>query len=207
MHLLLTGDTGGVDIEATGSDLVGVRVGLEDIEELQVRLGSLNRDDISIESNDVSEDGVEVGVTEVRVDLGLVLDSSGGETERVDSPGEVLVPVDLTEGKSFTNGGLVDLDGEDTGSGEIVDLITEGKSKLLALNLSGDIDTRVSPVEDGDGTGKHSLDGGLGKSLGVGGPLDGHRGRSGNIGDDDGRTNVSGSVTNASTTCMSNSSE
>ena len=111
------------------------------------------------------EDGVEVGVTEVRVDLSVILDSGGRESERVDGPGEVGVPVDISKGetlidslatargegrgrrRTLSNGGLVDLNGEELGGLEVDDLISESERELLALSLSGDVDSREGPVE------------------------------------------------------------
>jgi hypothetical protein len=137
---------------------------------------------------------VEVGVAEVRVGLSLVLNTGGSETERVDSPGEVLVPFGLPQGETFTDRRLVDLDSEDTSLLEVDDLVTESESELLALNLLGNIGTGEGPVEDGDGTGEHTLHGALGEGLSVGRPADGDGSRAGDVGDDDRGTNVSGSV-------------
>lgn len=47
LHLLNRGDTGRVDIIQTRANLVGVLLRLEDLEELLVRLGVLDGDDIS----------------------------------------------------------------------------------------------------------------------------------------------------------------
>jgi hypothetical protein len=100
----------------------------------------------------VVEDEVEVRVAEVGVSLSLVLDTGGSELERVDGPGEVGVPVDLTEGKTLTDSGLVDLDGEDAGLLEVDNLVAKGEGELLALDLLRDVGTGEGPVEDGDGT-------------------------------------------------------
>jgi len=137
---------------------------------------------------------VEVRVAEVRVSLSLVLYTGGSETERVDSPGEVLVPLGLPQGKTLSDCGFIDLNGEDTGLLEVDNLVTKSESELLALNLLGDIGTGEGPVEDGDGTGKHTLHGALGEGLSVGRPSDSDRSGSGDVGNDDRRTNVSGSV-------------
>lgn len=84
--------------------------------------------------------------------LGGVLDAGGGEAEGVDGPGEVGVPVDLAEGKTLADSGLIDLDGEDAGGLEVDDLVAESERELLGLNLAGDINTGERPVEDGDGS-------------------------------------------------------
>lgn len=88
-----------MDVVDTGADLVGVAIVFEGVEELHVRLGGLDRDDISIETLDRGEDVVEVGVAEVRVSLQLVGDTRGGELERVDSPLEISIPVSAAERK------------------------------------------------------------------------------------------------------------
>jgi hypothetical protein len=93
----------------------------------------------------------------VRGDEGRVLNTRGREPERVDGPKEVGVPVLLSEGKTLSDGGLVDLDGVNAGLLEVANLVSEGESELLALDLSGDVDSGERPVEDGDGSGKHSL--------------------------------------------------
>lgn len=70
-----------MDVVDTGADGVGVAVVLEGVEQLQVSLGGLDGDDIGVETLDGGEDVVEVGVAEVRVGLGLVLEAGGGELE------------------------------------------------------------------------------------------------------------------------------
>lgn len=103
---------------------------------------------ISVKSLDRGEDVSKVGVTEVGVDLDVVLNTRGGESERVNGPGEVVVPVGLSERKTLSDSGLVHLDSLDTSVGEVNDLVSEGKSKLLRLNLLGDIGSREGPVKD-----------------------------------------------------------
>lgn len=136
---------------------VGVTVTLEAVEERHVGLRGLDGDDIGVEGDDVGEDRVKVGVAEVRVSLGRVTDTGSREPERVNGVGEVRVPVDLAEGESLSDCGLVDLDGEDSGGLEVVDLVTEGEGELLALHLTGDVHAREGPVEDGRRSREHSL--------------------------------------------------
>ena len=99
LDLLLARDTGRMDVIDTRPDLVGVAKLLEGGEQLEVRLGGLDRDDVGIKTLNGGEDVVEVGVTEVRVGLGRVGDTGSGELEGVHSPGEVVIPVDTTERK------------------------------------------------------------------------------------------------------------
>ena len=97
--LLVSGNTGGVDVVDAGADLVGVTVLLEGVQELEVALRRLDGDDVSVKALDGGEDVVKVGVAEVRVGLGDVFDTGGGKTEGVDSPGKVIVPIDPAERK------------------------------------------------------------------------------------------------------------
>jgi hypothetical protein len=194
LDLLLSGNSGRVDVVNTGTDLVRVAVRLEDVEELEVSLGGLDRDDVGVESLDGREDVSKVRVTEVRVDLGLVSNTRGRQSERVDGPGEVVVPVGLSEGKTFSDSRLVDLNGLDTGVGKVDDLVSESEGELLGLDLLGDIGSGERPVENGNGTSQHSLHGLVRDLLGVRRPSDSHGGRSGDVRDDNGGSNVSGSV-------------
>jgi len=75
-----------VDVVDTGANVAGVGLVLEDLEELGVALAVLDGEDISIERGNGVEEVLELGVAEVGVDLGRVLDTSAGELEGVDSP-------------------------------------------------------------------------------------------------------------------------
>lgn len=189
-NLLVAGDTRRVDVVNTRTDLVGVAVLLEGVQELHVALRCLDGDDISVEALNGGEDVVEVGVAEVRVGLESIGNASSRELEGIDSPLEVAVPVRATKGETFTNSGLVDLDGGDTGLLEINDLVAEGKGKLLGLELARDIRTRERPVQDSDRPSEHTLHGALGNALGVRTPLDSDGPGTADVGDDDGRTDV-----------------
>lgn len=68
--------------------------------------------------------------------------------ERSNGPLEVVVPVGLSEGKSLSDSGLVDLDGLDTGSLQIGNLVPQSEGELLALNLSRGIGSGERPVQD-----------------------------------------------------------
>jgi len=99
LDLLASGDTRRVDIVNTRTNLVSVSIVLEGLEQLHVALGRLDGDDIGIQTLDGWEDIIEVGVTEVRVGLGGIGDAGGGETERVNGPSEVVIPIRATERK------------------------------------------------------------------------------------------------------------
>lgn len=89
--LLFAGDTGRVDIVDTGSDVTGVGLVNEHLEELGVRLAVLDTEDISVEGGNGVEEVLELGVTEVRVDLSSITDTCGGKAESLDSPCEVVL--------------------------------------------------------------------------------------------------------------------
>jgi hypothetical protein len=97
--LLLAGDTRRVNVVYTRTNLVGVTVLLEGVEELHVTLRELDRDDIDIETLNGGEDVTKVGVAEVRVCLSSTGRTSSGELECVHSPFQVLIPVRTTERK------------------------------------------------------------------------------------------------------------
>ena len=189
-HLVLAGDTRRVDVKDTGADVRRVADLLEGAEQVLTRLGVLDRDHVGVELDDRLHDEREVRVAEVRSNVHGVRAARGGETERVDGPSEVAGPVLLAERETLTDGGLVDLDGTNTGLLEVDDLVAEGKGDLLGLHLLADVGTGERPVEDGDGAGKHALHGLLGEALGVRRPADGHGSGTADVRDNDGGTNV-----------------
>lgn len=194
LDLLLSGNTGRVDVIHTRPDLVRVAVVLEGVEELHVALRRLDGDDVGVEVLDGREDVVKVGVAEVRVGLESVADTGGRDLEGGEGPRQVLSPVSLAKRETLTESGLVDLDGADATLLEIDDLVTESKRELLALDLTGDILTREGPVQDGDRAGKHTLHGLAGQALSVLRPLDSHGLGTADVGDDDGGTDVARAV-------------
>jgi hypothetical protein len=99
LNLLLARNTGRVDVVDTRPDLVRVTKLLESRQQLEVALGSLDGDDVRIETLDRREDVVEVRVAEVRVGLSSITNTGGGEPEGVDSPGKISIPVDAAERK------------------------------------------------------------------------------------------------------------
>jgi hypothetical protein len=106
LELGLRGNTRAVDVVDTRADVAGVSLVNEDLEELGVRLGVLDGEDIGIQGGDgwrqsqslwltrgnnqhTVEEVLELGVAEVRVDLSRVLNTGGGQLEAVDGPLEV----------------------------------------------------------------------------------------------------------------------
>lgn len=185
--LLLTGNTRGVDVVNTRSNVSGISGVNEDAEQLGIRLAVLNGQDVGIESGNGVEEVLELGVAEVRVDLSGILNASGGQLEGVDSPLEVSVTLlARAEGETLTKSRLVDLDNVDTSLLEVNDLISEGKGKLLSLDRLVNVVTRERPTQASDGAGKHTLHGLAGDGDGVLGFLDRHGGRSGDVTNNDG---------------------
>jgi len=143
LDLLLAWDTGRVDIIDTRTDMAGISLIDEDLEELGIGLAVLDGEHISVESGDGVEEVLELGVAEVGMDLGRVLDTGNGETERLDGPVKVcLALLSGTERKTFTESRLIDLNDVDTSSLEVNNFVTKSKSKLLSLNGLVNIITR-----------------------------------------------------------------
>ena len=195
LDLLLGRNTGRVDVVDTGSDVARVGLILEDAEELGIGLGVLDGKDIGIEGGDGVEEVLELRVTEVRVDLSVVVDTGGGETERLDGPVEVGNTLGAgAERETLTESGLIDLDDLDTGGLEVNNLVAEGKGELLSLDGLVDIVTRERPTETGDRTSKHALHGAAGERSGVLGLLDGHGSGARDISNNDRRTDAARTV-------------
>jgi hypothetical protein len=107
LELSLGGNTRAVDVVDTRADVAGVGLVNEDLEELGVRLGVLNGENIGIKGGDswgssqyvviegtmsmglTVEEVLELRVAEVGVDLGRVLNVGSGQLEAVDGPLEV----------------------------------------------------------------------------------------------------------------------
>ena len=86
-----------MNIVDTGANLVSVSVVLEGLEQLHVALRRLDGNNVRIQALDGWENVVEVGVAEVRVGLGGVGDTGRGETEGINGPGEVMIPINTTK--------------------------------------------------------------------------------------------------------------
>ena len=74
------------------------------------------------------------------MNLRVVLDTRGSKTERKRSPLDVLITLlTIPEGKTLTDGRLVDLDDFNIGILKIIDLISKSKGKLEGLVLGRNI--------------------------------------------------------------------
>src|ERR1700761_6708048 len=91
LDLLLAWNTRAVDVVNTWTNMAWISLGNEDLEKLGIRLAVLDGQDIGIESGDGVQEVLELRVTEVRVDLGAVLYTSGRQLEAVAGPSEVFL--------------------------------------------------------------------------------------------------------------------
>jgi len=195
LDLLLAGNSGRVDVVDTGTDVSGVVLVNEDLEELSVTLAVLDGEDISVEGGDGVEEVLELRVTEVRVNLSGVLDTSSRKLEAVYGPVEVsLTLLAGTERETLTESRLVNLDDVNTGSLKINNLVAESESKLLSLDGLVNIVTRERPTKTSDGTSKHTLHGLAADAGGVLALLDGHGSRTRDITDEDWWSDATGTV-------------
>jgi hypothetical protein len=70
---------------------------LEGLQQLHVTLRRFDRNYICVETLDIREDIVKVGVAEVRVGLEVVGDTGGRQFEGVDRPCQILFPIRPTK--------------------------------------------------------------------------------------------------------------
>lgn len=184
-----------MNVVDTRPDVAGVSSIFKDPQQLRIRLGVLDGEYIGIQGSDGVEEVLELRVTEVGVDLGVVLDTSGSETESLDSPAYICLTFCAgAERETLAESGLIDLDDVDTSGLEINNLVAEGKSKLFSLNGLVNIVTGERPPQTGDRTSEHTLHGLLGKCSSVLRLLDGHRKRPRYITDDNGGTDATRSI-------------
>ena len=196
LDLLLAGNTGRVDVVDTGSNVTRVGLVNEDLEELSIRLAVLNAQNIGIQRSNGVEEVLEFRVTEVRVDLSAIGNTSGGQAESLNSPGKVLLTLLTgTERETLTKSGLVNLDDLDASSLKVNNFVTESESQLLSLDGLVDIVTRERPAETGDGTRKHTLHGLLRDRSSILGLLDGHGSGTRDVTDNDRWAHATRSVT------------
>ncbi|KAH3667498.1 hypothetical protein OGAPHI_003147 [Ogataea philodendri] len=190
--LLLRWDSRRVDVEQSQSNVVWIVGELLDVFRI-VLLGELDRNNIGVQGLDVVR--VKVGVTEVRVDLGVVTDTRGGNSERLSSPLQVVGSLlTSSQWQTFSDGWLVDLDNSDTSSLQVVDLVSQSKGQLQRLHLLGNIVSWERPSQTGNWTGQHTLQWLLGQRLSVNTLLDRHGLWSRNVTNDNRWSNVSGTV-------------
>ena len=184
-----------MNVVDTWTDVAWVSLINEDAQELGIRLGVLNRENIGVKSGNGVEEVLELGVAEVGMDLGRVLNTSGGKAESLDGPGEVgSALLSGTEWETLTKSWLIDLDDGDTGLLEVNDLVAEGKSKLLGLDGLVNIITWEGPSQAGDWASQHSLHWLLGDGDSELGLLDGHWCWARDVANNDWWTNAAGTV-------------
>ncbi len=78
-----------MDIVNPGADGVGVVVAFEGFEQIQLRAGGLDGDDVGIEAGNVLDDVIELGIAHVGVDLRGVANPVGAQAKARHRPVEV----------------------------------------------------------------------------------------------------------------------
>lgn len=86
-----------MDVVDTRTDLVGVTVLPESLQQLHIALRELDRNDIGVKTFNGQENIAEVGVAEVGMGLSVITDTRCSELESVNRPFQVLVPVRVTK--------------------------------------------------------------------------------------------------------------
>ncbi|QBM86523.1 hypothetical protein METSCH_A11680 [Metschnikowia aff. pulcherrima] len=190
--LLLGRNSWRVNVEQAQANVVRVVRELSDVVGV-VLLGELNGHNVGVQSLDVVR--VQVGVAEVRVDLRGVLDTGGGDSEGLSSPVQVVGSLlASSQRQALSDGRLVHLDHGDTGSLQVLNLVSQGQAQLQGLHLLRNVVSWERPSETGHRTGQHTLDRQLGQGLRVNGLLHGHGLRSGHVTNNDRWSHVSGAV-------------
>ncbi|KAH3665337.1 hypothetical protein OGATHE_004153 [Ogataea polymorpha] len=172
-HKLLLGwNSWRVDVEQSKTNVVWIVGELLDVLRI-VLLRELNGDNVGVQGFDVVR--VKVGVAEVRVDLSVVSDTRGRDSERLSSPLQVVGSL-LTgsQWQSLSDGWLVDLNDGNTSGFEVVDLVSQSKRQLQRLHLLGNIVSWERPSQTGDWTGQHTLHWFFGQRLGIDTFFNGH---------------------------------
>jgi hypothetical protein len=195
LDLLLAGNTRRVNVVHTRTNVAWVSLVNKDLQQLSIALAVLNGEYVSIESSDGVEEVLELGVAEVGVNLSRIRNTGSGKLEAVNGPREIVLTLAAgTEGKTLTEGGLIDLDDVDTCSFEVDDLIAESKGKLLSLDRLVNIITWEGPSQASDWTSKHTLHRLLGDGCSVLGLLDGHWRWTRDVPNDDWWTDAAGAI-------------
>ena len=127
------------------------------MDDLHAGAGGLDRGDVGVEAVDRVDDGAELRVAQVRVDLGGVRGAGGGEAERLHGPVQVRGLVGLAQRQELAQGGLVHLDDLDAGGFEVGDLVAQGQGHLVGGLAERLVVADERPGEDRDRAGEHAL--------------------------------------------------
>ena len=181
-----------MDIEQTKTGVVWIVSELQDVVWI-VLLGEFDGNNISVQGLDMV--WIQVRVTEVRVDLSLVLNNGGSDSEGFSGPLVVLGSFfTSSQWQTFSDGWFIDLDDLNTGGFQVSDFVSDSQSQLVGLGLLVDIVSWERPSQTSDWTGQHTLNWLLSNRLGVDNFLNGHWLWSGQVTDDDWWSNVTGTV-------------
>ena len=183
-----------MDVPHAGADAV-VEAGLGELgDDLHLGASRLDGRHVGVQALDGVDDLAELGVAQVRVDLGVRAHRGGGQAEGSHGPVQVVGVAVGVQGQELTQGGLVDLDGGDAGGLEIGDLVAQGKADLVGDFAERQVVAREGPRDDRDGAGEHALDGLVGERLGVAGPAHGHGRGARDVAPQDGGTRAARAV-------------
>jgi hypothetical protein len=108
-----------VDIIDAGAYLVGVCVTGEGVEQFHLRARGLDRDDVGVHRTDRADDVIEFRIAHVGVDLGVLADAGGGDTEAFDRPVQIILPFRAAQRQAFAQCRFVDLDDRGAGGLEV----------------------------------------------------------------------------------------
>ena len=182
-----------MDIVDARADL-GVEGLVNILQQLHAGAGRLDGGDIGIEAGNGIDDLAELGVTQVRVDLGGRLGLECNEAEGAHGPIQVGLAVFLTQRQQLAQGGLIDLNDVDAGLFQVTDLIRQRDAELVRGDGLVHVIANEGPSQDRHRAGEHTLDVVLRERLCVLGPLGGHRSRAGDVTYDYWRAGAAGAI-------------
>src|SRR6266446_9623249 len=183
-----------VNVVDAGTDLVGILVVLEPLEQLRAGAGALDLDHIRVHALDDPQDVIELAVAHVRVNLGPVPHSRRRQPERVHRPLLVGRPIGPAQGQAFAQRRFVDLDHADARRFEIDDLVADRQRDLLGGFRARLVVAHKGPLQDRHRAGEHAFHRALRERLRVPAPAHGHRARARDVAKDDRRLHIAGTV-------------
>src|SRR6267378_731854 len=183
-----------VNVVDARTDLVGILVVLEPLEQLRAGAGALDRDHIRVHALDDPQDVIELAVAHVGVNLGPVPHSRRRQPERVHRPLLVGRPIGPAQGQAFAQRRFVDLDHADARGFEIDDLVADRQRDLLGGFRARLVVAHKGPLQDRHWAGEHAFHRALRERLRVPAPAHGHRARARDVAKDDRRLHIAGTV-------------
>ena len=120
-------------------NLIGILKGLKGIKQIHIGARGFDGDHIRIHGGNILDDVVKLAVAHMGVNLGFVLNPTGGDAKAFHRPLQVGWPVRLTQRQPFANGRFVDLDDADAGLFQVQHLIAQCQCQLQARRFPADI--------------------------------------------------------------------